>query len=1010
MSEQKLVSPLLDGFQVGDPISSHDGVRCCPAIKENSDNKYIVKILSIPASQSQLDALLLAGAFQDAAGALDYFKDVADGVVQEVKLHQHLARLDGFVPCDAWQVVPMDDNQLGYEVYLLTPYHRTLDRHLKKTCLTHLEAVNLGLDMCAALTASRRAGFLYVDLKPANVFIASDREFLIGDLGFMRLDSLKYAALPTKYRSAYTAPEMADDLATISDTADVYALGLMLYQVYNDGQLPRTAEEGPMAAPANADYEMAEIILKACAQEPGDRWQDPAEMGQALVSYMKRNTVNDVPIVPPAAPVEPEAEMVEEVVEELAEEVVEETAEETAAQTEEQTEAAEEPTGEACALEEETAEPAEEAAEEETPEPSEEDETEASAEEQTETIPQETGDEEETASEIPQEEESEEESPVAEELAFIEELESDDADEETADAQLSEEASEILAQAEELVSHEIPEPVVVTAPQLPEEEPVQEEVQSAEEEVPAAEEDDEDEDDEDNDEVEIPIAIPSLEPMKKKGRKWLVTAIILVLLAAAAYGASHYYTNYYLVPVESITLTGGCDTITAQISVPFDEHKITAVCTDTYGNTATSPVVGGQAYFDGLNPGTQYTVTLQVDSFNKFTGNSSATFTTDQRIKLVSISATTGGEDGAVILSFTVDGYDPQNWTVEYGDGQTLDFTGHMVTIPGLTVGDTYTFSLRPTQQTDVALVGETTLEFTVSPVILARNVAVESFENGVLTVGWDADAAVSSWTVRCTGNGMDETVTVTDTRAQFTGVEMTKAYSIEILAEGMTQSTRTELNITPLTISNVETAMVNDHTLRVTWEYTGDAPAAGWTVNYSIDGQAMDPLTSDTNAADLPLVIPGASYEISVSADSAASDKATFKVPAAEKYAENGFSASGMSYSFCVTPEGSNWTHEDVEKYGSTFKAGQPVSMVVYAKESVDKSDEKIQVLYVVRGEDGKVITKLCKTQTKTWDSLWTDRYFYPTLSATINEKGSYTFEVYFDGALALKKTFTMS
>ena len=184
MSEQKLVSPLLDGFQMGDPISSHDGVRCCPAIKENSDNKYIVKILSIPASQSQLDALLLAGAYQDAAGALEYFKDLADGVVREVKLHQQLARLDGFVPCESWQVVPMDDNQLGYEVYLLTPYHRTLDRHLKKTALTHLEAVNLGLDICAALTASRQAGHLYVDLKPSNIFIASDREFLIGDLGF----------------------------------------------------------------------------------------------------------------------------------------------------------------------------------------------------------------------------------------------------------------------------------------------------------------------------------------------------------------------------------------------------------------------------------------------------------------------------------------------------------------------------------------------------------------------------------------------------------------------------------------------------------------------------------------------------------------------------------------------------------------------------------------------------------------------------------------------------------
>ena len=100
MSEQRLVSPLLDGFQVGDPISSHDGVRCCPAIKESTDNKYIVKILSIPASQSQLDALLLAGAYQDAASALEYFKDLADGVVKEIKLHQQLARLDGFVPCE----------------------------------------------------------------------------------------------------------------------------------------------------------------------------------------------------------------------------------------------------------------------------------------------------------------------------------------------------------------------------------------------------------------------------------------------------------------------------------------------------------------------------------------------------------------------------------------------------------------------------------------------------------------------------------------------------------------------------------------------------------------------------------------------------------------------------------------------------------------------------------------------------------------------------------------------
>ena len=75
MSDPKIISPLLDGFAMGAPISSHHGVRCCPAMRQNSDSKYIVKVLSFPASQVQLDALLLTGAYTDKNSALAYFKD-----------------------------------------------------------------------------------------------------------------------------------------------------------------------------------------------------------------------------------------------------------------------------------------------------------------------------------------------------------------------------------------------------------------------------------------------------------------------------------------------------------------------------------------------------------------------------------------------------------------------------------------------------------------------------------------------------------------------------------------------------------------------------------------------------------------------------------------------------------------------------------------------------------------------------------------------------------------------
>ena len=94
MSGPKLISPLLDHFAIGEAISEHNGVRCYPAMRDDSDEKYIVKVVSIPASQVQLDALLLTGAYRDQASALAYFKELADSVIQEADVLQKLSKLD----------------------------------------------------------------------------------------------------------------------------------------------------------------------------------------------------------------------------------------------------------------------------------------------------------------------------------------------------------------------------------------------------------------------------------------------------------------------------------------------------------------------------------------------------------------------------------------------------------------------------------------------------------------------------------------------------------------------------------------------------------------------------------------------------------------------------------------------------------------------------------------------------------------------------------------------------
>ncbi len=108
MSEPKLISPMLDNFDMGDAISEQNGVRCCPAMERESKDKYIVKIISVPASQAQLDALILTGAYSDKESALRYFKTLANEILDETQVLQKLAALEGFFSFDASQLVQMD--------------------------------------------------------------------------------------------------------------------------------------------------------------------------------------------------------------------------------------------------------------------------------------------------------------------------------------------------------------------------------------------------------------------------------------------------------------------------------------------------------------------------------------------------------------------------------------------------------------------------------------------------------------------------------------------------------------------------------------------------------------------------------------------------------------------------------------------------------------------------------------------------------------------------------------
>ena len=383
-------------------------------------------------------------------------------------------------------------------------------------------------------------------------------------MGFLSLNSLKYASLPERYQSAYTPPEISDAFSTLNTTMDIYATGLILYQAYNNGALPTEdgkSSDGRFPAPAYADYEISEIILKACSPVPDERWQDPMQMGQAIISYMQRNGANDTPIVPVFEP---------------------------------------EPTNENTA---------------------------------------EIADSNDLkASNMPLEgntvvdgvEFSEDEFGN---LSFLADVldEASALDEDPDYDATSDDVNEILNQVDELASLTVPQPVIVPEyvevsmpelPKPPEPDEIEEQNPDGFDENAVDEEaDNSDEPSENEQSTEVKDAsseiVSDVKPAEsylpipvEKKKHWLRNTIVLVIILALFVGGYYFYKNYYLLPVDSITVVGSEDSLTVHIVTEADESLLQVYCADSYGNQIHASVVNGKAEFSGLIPNTAYNIKL----------------------------------------------------------------------------------------------------------------------------------------------------------------------------------------------------------------------------------------------------------------------------------------------------------------------------------------------------------------------------------------------------------------
>jgi serine/threonine-protein kinase len=153
----------------------------------------------------------------------------------------------------------------------------------------------LALDLLAALGAAHERGIVHRDVKPANVFYDAAGNAKLGDFGAAHLADFGQTQTGGFFGTvAYMAPEQITGGA-IGVAADLYALGVTLYFALTGrpaflgpdlvGQ--HLGEAPPAASSLRAELprELDDVLARALAKAPADRFGSAAEMAAAVTAW-----------------------------------------------------------------------------------------------------------------------------------------------------------------------------------------------------------------------------------------------------------------------------------------------------------------------------------------------------------------------------------------------------------------------------------------------------------------------------------------------------------------------------------------------------------------------------------------------------------------------------------------------------------------------------------------------------------------------------------------------------
>ena len=264
-----------------------------------------LKVITVPQSSAEVRSVISEGMSVSQAEA--YFHGIVEELMHEFSIMFKLKGTANVVSCEDLRVLEHPDG-IGWDILIRMELLHPLLPYVYQHPMARRDIIRLGIDICKALELCQRYNIIHRDIKPENIFISDNRDYKLGDFGIARTIERTTSGLSKKGTYSYMAPEVYAG-REYGFSVDTYSLGLVLYRMLNKNRGPflpqppeaitfssreqalaRRMSGEPLPRPFYGEGRLGEIVLKACAFDPKDRYSSPQQLRQELEAILYTQT------------------------------------------------------------------------------------------------------------------------------------------------------------------------------------------------------------------------------------------------------------------------------------------------------------------------------------------------------------------------------------------------------------------------------------------------------------------------------------------------------------------------------------------------------------------------------------------------------------------------------------------------------------------------------------------------------------------------------------------------